>query len=109
MKKLFGVFGVVLILVGSTLIIPAVGMGVDEKYINNLEIKWKILFVIGRVNYNLGAKLITGYAVLGYVGGEILTFSSIYIKFELFPLFINNGVFSSFCIYKPADILILKL
>ena len=82
MKKLIGVLGIVLILVGSIFVMPVIGNEIEEENSKDLGIRWKILYVIGRVIYNLEAKLIHGYAIIGYVGGEIITFGNIYIEYE---------------------------
>jgi hypothetical protein len=103
LKKIFGYFGIILILIFSIFAISAVGMEVEEENFNDLEIKWKILLVIGRVNICFDDKIISGFALIGYVAGEILTFEDLNIKYEGIPLIYNNGLFSTFLLYKPAD------
>lgn len=101
MKKIFGVFGIVLIFMITALVSPTIGMGVEEE---DLEIKWKILIGIGRINICLKEKVINGFILIGYTAGETLKSENINIKFEGLPLFIYNGLFFAHCYYKPADI-----
>ena len=102
-KKIVGIFGILLILMIATFFTPAIGLGVDQKGFENLESKWEILIVIGRINICFEEKVISGFALIGYTAGETLTFENINIEYEGLPLFVNNGLFFSFCFYKPAD------
>jgi len=104
MKKQIGVFAIIILFTCSIIVIPVLGYCTEKEESNNLGLRWKILYVIGNVNYNFQAKLIYGYAIIGYVGGELIRFSNIYIEFKGIPLLIRNRIFSSFCIYRPADI-----
>ena len=92
MKKLLGVLGIVLILIGSIFIIPVVGMGFEEESVDDLRIRWKILLVIGRVKVCFEDKIISGFVLIGYTAGEIITFDSINIKYDGIPLIYNNGL-----------------
>ncbi len=53
MEKMFGIIGIVMILVGSIFIIPSLGVSVEEDF-GELELNLKVLLVIGgRINvYN---------------------------------------------------------
>jgi hypothetical protein len=104
MKKQIGVFAIIIIFTCSIIVMPVLGYYSVEKESNNLGLRWKILYVIGNVNYNFQAKLIYGYAIIGFVGGELIRFSNVYIEFKGLPLLIRNRIFSSFCIYRPVDV-----
>ena len=104
MKKIFGVFGIVLILMITALVTPTIGTGFDEEDFEDLEIKWKILIVIGNIGICLKEKVISGFVLIGYTVGETLTNELINIKFEGLPIFIFSGLFFAFCFYKPVDV-----
>jgi hypothetical protein len=96
MKRILEIFGILSLLISSFLVIPVIGENIEEDNSNDLGLRWKILYVIGNVKYNFESRLNYFYAIFGYVGGEIIKFGNIYIQFERIPLFINNGIFSSF-------------
>ena len=102
MKKIFGIFGIILILSGSTFITPSLGVNVEDNF-EDLELK--ILFVIcGRIKVCMDEKELYGFGLIVYNGGETSVFERYNIKFQGFPFFVNNGILISFCIYIPADI-----
>ena len=101
MKKIFGVFGIVSIILITALVPPTIGMGVEEE---DLGIKWKILICIGNIDICLQDKVISGFVLIGYTAGETLKSENIFIKYEGLPLFIFNGLFFAHCYYKPADV-----
>ena len=103
MKKIVGVVGIALFLMIPVVVTPVVGTTIEEDNFNDVEIKWKLLLVIGRINVCFDESVISGFALVGYTAGEILVVERININFEGIPLFINNGLFFSFCFYKPAD------
>ncbi len=101
MKKIFGIIGIVLILMGSIFVPPVLGISTEE----DLEIDLKILAVIGgTINVCNDENELYGFATIGYTNGEILTFERYTIKIEGFPFFIHKGLPFSLCIYRSIDV-----
>ena len=81
---------------------PTFAINSEEYADEELDIQWKLLIVVSRINVCLQDKVISGFALIGYTDGEMLVFERVNIPFDGLPLFINNGLLSSFCFYKPA-------
>ena len=103
MKKLLGVVGMIFFLMIPVIVTPVLGTPIEDDNLNDVEIKWKLLFAIGRINYCFEDKIISGFVLIGYNAGEMLTFEIININYEGLPMIINNGLFFTFCFYKPID------
>ena len=100
MKRIYVVFGIVLILMGTIFITPAMGDNTQE----DLPIDLKILIVVlGTANLCFEENEIYGFATFGYTNGETFMFERYTINFEGVPFFIHKGIGFSFCIYNLAD------
>ena len=100
MKRIYGVFGIVLILIGSIFVTPILGDNTQE----DLPIDLKILIIVlGTANLCFEENEIYGFASFGYTNGETFLFQRYNINFEGIPFFIHKGIGFSFCIYNPAD------
>lgn len=87
----------------TVLVTPVVGTTIEEDNFNDVEIKWKLLLAIGKINYCFEDEIISGFVLIGYNAGEMLTFKRINSDYEGLPLIINNGLFFTFCYYKSID------
>jgi len=102
MKKIIGLSGILLVLLIPVIANPILAVNLEEYNADDLELRWKLLIAIGRVNISFDDKILYGFVLVGYTNGETLIFESINIPFDGIPLFINNGLFFSFLLYKPA-------
>lgn len=101
MKKIFGIFGIVLILFGSIFISPVMGDSSQEE----LDLDLKILVVVlGTVNVCMDENELYGFATIGYTNGETFTLERYNLNFEGIPFFIHKGIGFSLCIYNSANI-----
>ena len=100
MKKIFGILGISLILIGSIFISPALGVNKQDE--TDLKLKLLIVF-LGTVNVCNDENQLYGFATVGYTDGETFTFQRYTIDFEGNPFFITKGIGFTFCIYNPAN------
>lgn len=100
MKKIFGILGISLILIGSIFINPALGVSTQDQA--DLELKLLIVF-LGTVNVCNDDNQLYGFATIGYTDGETFTFQRYTIDFEGIPFFITKGLGITVCIYNPAN------
>jgi hypothetical protein len=99
MKKLFGI-GILLILIGSIFVTPALGNSINEDY-EELELNRKILLVIGGdINIRWIGRELYGYGSIVYADGDISLDSNFSIDFKGIPL-TYTYYFISFCLYQP--------
>jgi hypothetical protein len=104
MKKPLGVFGIVLILIGSLFVTPVLGISSNEDF-EESGIDIKILFVIGgRIKVCLEQKVLYGFGVIVYTDGETSILKNFNISFVGLPFFVNNLILFSFCFYISADV-----
>ena len=100
MKRIYGVFGIVLILTGLILTAPVLGDNEQEE----LSIDLKVLIVVlGTANLCFEENEIYGFATFGYTNGESFMFERYTINFEGVPFFIHKGIGFTFCIYNLSD------
>jgi hypothetical protein len=99
MMKKIGIIAIVTIMLIPLVSTPTLSSEIEE---NELDFRWKVLVVIGRINVCFDEKTISGFALVGYTAGETLVLERIDIQFDGIPLFINNGLLFSFCFYKSA-------
>ena len=98
-KKLFGI-GILLILIGSIFVTPALGNSINEDF-EELELDRKILLVIGGdINIRWIGRELYGDGFIVYADGDISFNSNFSIDFTGIPLMFNNDFFS-FCLYNP--------
>lgn len=102
MKKIIGVSGILLVILIPVIANPILAVNMVDHDADELELRWKLLIAIGRVNISFDDKVLYGFVLVGYTNGETLIFESINIPFDGIPLFINNGLLFSFLLYKPA-------
>jgi hypothetical protein len=100
MKKIFGIFGIALILFGSIFINPVLGEIKQDH--TDLDLKILIVF-LGTVNVCMDENQLYGFATVGYTSGETFTLQRYTLDFEGIPFFIHKGIGITFCIYNPAD------
>ena len=103
MRKILFVAGFVTLFIIPVLVSPVLGTPIEDDNFNERAIKWKLLLVIGWIDICFEENIISGFVLIGYNAGDILTVESININFEGLPLFINKGLFFSCCLYKPIE------
>ena len=92
MKKIFAISGILIILLGSILISPAIASNIDEDYEEN-ELNRKILIVIaGNMKICWEDKILYGFGLIVYTDGEIAILNNYNISFEGLPYFIHKGL-----------------
>lgn len=99
MKKLFVIFGIVIILVGSIFVTTALGSNIEEDF-EEINLKWKAFIAIGRIDICFDEKIMDGLVIIGYNAGETLIFEQVYIEFDGIPILFSNGLLFTFCLYK---------
>lgn len=102
MKKIFGILTLSSIFIISTMITPVLGYQIEEFQNDQQNIDLKLLLTIGLVTISNDEKLISGFVIIGYIGGEIITFQLINIEFEGFALPIYRSLFITVLIYNPV-------
>jgi hypothetical protein len=102
MKKIIGISGIIIILLASILISPALASNIDENYQKN-ELNRKLIIVIaGNMKICWEDKELYGFGLIIYNDGELSTFTNYNVNFEGLPFFIHKGITITLCIYKPA-------
>lgn len=99
MKRTYGIFGIVLILIISALASPCIGLEIDDQE----SLKWKILIVIGIIDVCFDEKVISGFGFIGYNARDLIILERINIQFEGIAIVVTHTLFYTFCIYNPVD------
>ena len=101
MKKIFGILTISSILIISTIITPVLGYQIEDYQNDQQNIDLKLLLTFGLVTISNDEKLISGFVLIGYIGGEIIALQQINIEFEGFVLPIYRSLFITVLIYNP--------
>ena len=104
MKKIFLIFGIIILFISSFFISPCLA-NESELDFDNLELNWKVLIVIGGIiKICWEDNELYGFGVFIYTYGETSMLTNYNIKFQGIPLVIKNGILLSYGFYKPSDI-----
>ena len=102
MKKIFGIFGIIMIVFGLSFSTCSMGYILKDSN-ENLELK-ALLVIGGTVNICTEEKELYGFGIIVYTDGETSFFERYNISYAGFPFFITKGLMLSLCIYIPDNI-----
>jgi hypothetical protein len=102
MKKIFGIFVIIVILFGLSLTTYSMGYNLDD-HEKNLELK-ALLVIGGTVNICTDEKELYGFGIIIYTDGQTSFFERYNISYTGLPFFITKGLMLSVCIYIPDNI-----
>ena len=102
MKKIFGIFGIIVILLGLSFTTCSMGHNLIDNE-ENLELK-ALLVIGGTVNICTDEKELYGFGLIIYTDGETSFFERYSISYSGLPFFITKGLMLSVCIYIPDNI-----
>lgn len=103
MKKIIGISGIIIILLSSILISPALASNIAEDYQENILDRKLLIVMAGNMKICWEDKELYGFGLIIYNDGEISTFTKYNVNFEGLPFFIHKGITVTFCIYKPVE------